>query len=66
MFYDKSVTELCTLYVRIYISFTFCSQFYQVFLYNTNNLHKYEWFQVFLSNTNDLYTIILFQLTTSI
>ena len=31
---------------------------YQVFLYNANNLHTVIWFQVFLPNINNLYTII--------
>ena len=31
---------------------------YQVFLFNTNNLQTVLWFQVFSSNTNNLHTVI--------
>ena len=34
---------------------------YQIFLFNTNNLHTIVWFQVFLSNTNNLHTVVWFQ-----
>ena len=30
-----------------------CTQLYQIFSTNTNNLNSFVWFQVFLSNTNN-------------
>ena len=47
---------LCSCFLR-----DFCTQLYQVFPSNTNNLHTVLWFQVFLSNANNLHTVVWLQ-----
>ena len=38
-------------------------KWYEVFQFNTNNMHIIMCYQVFLSNSNNLQTIIWFQVT---
>ena len=56
-----------SLYSYIYfIVYSFIKSFsvhvwLQVFLFNTNNLHRVLWLQVFPSNTNNLHTVLRLQ-----
>ena len=53
-FFSLHCTFIFTFFQEKFLAVFFCPQlnWYQVFLFNTNNLPTDVWFQVFLSNTN--------------